>query len=405
MHQELPLLINITVALAVAFIGGVVARRIGLPTIVGYLVAGVAIGPFTPGFVGDIHTISQLAEIGVIFLMFGVGLHFSLVDLWQVRAIAAPGALLQMVLMTALGLALATLWGWSVSAGVVLGLAVSIASTVVLLRGLMDNQLLDTPHAQVAVGWLVLEDMATVLILVLLPALFGGEDGGGWQGMVEALLKAALFIAVMLIAGARFLPWLLRRIAFARSPELFILAVVTVALGTAVSAAQVFGVSLALGAFLAGVVLGESKESHQIGEGIVPFRDIFAVLFFVSVGMLVDPATLLANAGHVLALTVLIVVGKSLLTLLISFVLPGEGRTFLVVAAGLSQIGEFSFIVGQAGLALDVLTQDQYGLILAGALLSITLNPLMFKMLSVVEGILRRAPGVWKRMDRPVEES
>jgi monovalent cation:H+ antiporter-2, CPA2 family len=403
MHQELPLLINITVALVVAFIGGVIARRIGLPTIVGYLVAGVAIGPFTPGFVGDIHTISQLAEIGVIFLMFGVGLHFSLRDLWQVRAIAIPGALLQMVLVTVLGLGLAYLWGWSAPAGLVLGLAVSIASTVVLLRGLMDHQLLETPHGQVAVGWLVLEDMATVLILVLLPALFGGEGSGGLQNMIVALLKAALFVVVMLFAGSRFLPWLLRRIVFTRSRELFILAVVTVALGTAVSAAEVFGVSLALGAFLAGVVLGESKESQQIGEDILPFRDIFAVLFFVSVGMLVNPATLLANAGHVLALMALIVVGKSLLTLLISFLLPGEGRTFLVVAAGLSQIGEFSFIVGQTGLALNVITQDQYGLILAGALLSITLNPLMFKLIPFAEGVLRRLPGVWKRMDRPVE--
>lgn len=391
MHHELPLLINVTVALVVAFIGGIVARRVGLPTIVGYLVAGVAIGPFTPGFVGDIDTISQLAEIGVIFLMFGVGLHFSLRDLWQVRAIAAPGAGLQMVLMTLLGLGLATLWGWSMSAGVVLGLAISIASTVVLLRGLMEHQLLDTLPGKVAVGWLVLEDIATVLILVLLPALFGG-DGGGWQNAVEAVLKAAVFVAIMLFAGSRLLPWLLRRIVFTRSRELFILAVVTVALGTAVSAAQVFGVSVALGAFLAGVVLGESKESHQIGEGIIPFRDIFAVLFFVSVGMLVNPATLLANAGQVLALTVLIIVGKSLLTLLIGFFIPHEGRTFLVVAAGLSQIGEFSFIVGQAGLALNVLTQDQYGLILAGALLSITLNPLMFKLIPVAEKMLRRSP-------------
>src|SRR4051812_10269686 len=204
MHQELPLLLNITVALVVAFIGGVIARRIGLPTIVGYLVAGVAIGPFTPGFVGDIHTISQLAEIGVIFLMFGVGLHFSLSDLWQVRAIAIPGALLQMILMTVLGLGLGYLWGWTIAAGLVLGLAISIASTVVLLRGLMDHQLLDTPHGQVAVGWLVLEDMATVLILVMLPALLGETGSGGVQTVIVALLKASVFVAIMLFAGSRF---------------------------------------------------------------------------------------------------------------------------------------------------------------------------------------------------------
>lgn len=399
MHHELPLLINITVALVVAFMGGIVARRLGLPSIVGYLVGGVLIGPFTPGFVGDAATISQLAEIGVIFLMFGVGLHFSLRDLWAVRAIAIPGALLQMGLATAAGIGLASLWGWTLSAGVVLGLAISIASTVVLLRGLMDNGLLETQHGQVAVGWLVLEDMATVLILVLLPALFSTDGGGGFGNAIWALGKAALFVGIMLVVGARLLPWLLQHIAFTKSRELFILAVVAVALGTAVGAAQLFGVSVALGAFLAGVVLAESDESHAIGEEALPFRDIFAVLFFVSVGMLVNPLALVSNIWQVLAITLLIVVGKALLTVLSGLLLPGEGRTFLVVAAGLSQIGEFSFIVGQAGMALGVLSQEQYGLILAGALLSIIVNPLMFKAIAPTERVLQRLPGLWRRLN------
>lgn len=399
MH-DLHLLTDIAVALVTAFAGGLVARRLGLPTIVGYLLAGMAIGPFTPGFVGNVDDISQLAELGVIFLMFGVGLHFSLRDLWTVRAIAIPGALLQMGLATLLGFALTQFWGWSISAGLVLGLAVSIASTVVLLRGLMDNGLLNTPHGQVAVGWLVLEDLATILILVFLPAFFGGAEGITWQTAGLPLLKAALFVGLMLLVGKQLLPWLLTRIAFSRSRELFILAVVAAAVGTALGSAELFGVSLALGAFLAGVVLGESSLSHQIGAEVLPFREIFAVVFFVSVGMLVNPAYLIANAGQVLALTALIIVGKAVITLLLGFVLPAPGRTILVVAAGLSQIGEFSFIVGQAGVGLGILTQDQYSLILAGALLSIVLNPLLFRLIPVVERALGRFPRLWARLDR-----
>ena len=400
MHHDLPLLINIAVALVVAFAGGLLARRLGFPTIVGYLLAGLVISPFTPGFVGDVATISQLAELGVIFLMFGVGLHFSLSDLWAVRAIAVPGALLQIAIATALGFALTQLWGWTSAAGLVLGFAVSIASTVVLLRSLTDNGLLNTRHGQVAVGWLVLEDLATILILVLLPALFGGGESASLATVGLALLKAALFVGLMLVAGARLLPWLLTRIAFTRSRELFILAVVAVAVGVALGSAELFGVSLALGAFLAGVVLGESRMSHQIGADVVSFRDVFTVVFFVSVGMLVNPAYVLANIGHVLALTALIVVAKPIFTLLLGLVLPASGRTMLVAAAGLGQIGEFSFIVGQAGVALAVLTQDQYSLILAGALLSIVLNPLLFRLLPVSERALKGFPALWQRLDR-----
>lgn len=399
MH-EIPLLTNIAVALTVAFLGGLVARRIGLPTIVGYMLAGVAIGPFTPGFVGDIEAISQLAELGVIFLMFGVGIHFSFRDLWEVRDIAVPGAIGQMAFATTLGLGVTRLWGWSVSSGLVLGLAISIASTVVLLRGLMDNGLLNTRHGRVAVGWLVLEDLATVLILVALPALAPTGGGVNWQATGLTLLKAALFVGLMLLVGARLVPWLLLLITQMHSRELFILTILAIALGTALGSAMLFGVSLALGAFLAGVVVSESTVSHQVGADLLPFREAFAVLFFVSVGMLVNPVYLLANAGQVLSLTALIVIGKAVIAALLGFLFPHPARTALVVGAGLSQIGEFSFIVGQAGLALGLLDRDQYSLILAGALLSITVNPLMFRLIGPVESALQRFPTLWRRLNR-----
>jgi CPA2 family monovalent cation:H+ antiporter-2 len=407
MDHELALFATITMALLTAFVGGYIARRLGLPTMVGYLVAGMVIGPFTPGFVGDTAAASELAEMGVIFMMFGVGLHFSLKDLWNVRAIAIPGAVLQMLIATILGFALTQLWGWSVTSGLVLGLAVSIASTVVLLRGLEDNGMLNTAHGKVVIGWIVFEDLATIAILVLLPTLVGGTGDHATEGIGSALLKTAIFVAIMLLAGARLMPWLLTQIARTRSRELFILAVVTVALGTAFGAAELFGVSLALGAFLAGMVVGESDISHQVGAEVLPFRDLFSVIFFVSVGMLVNPAVILANAGQVIILTLVIVIGKGILTLLLGTVLPASGRTMLVVAAGLSQIGEFSFIVGQAGVSLGILSQDQYGLILAGSVLSIVLNPFMFRAIPAVERALQHVPILWKRLDRggPMPES
>lgn len=410
MH-ELTLLINIAVALVVAFVGGLVARRIGLPTMVGYMLAGIAIGPFTPGFVGDVDTISQLAELGVIFLMFGVGLHFSFSDLWRVRNIAIPGALAQMTLATLLGFGLSQLWGWSVAAGLVLGLAVSMASTVVLLRGLMDNGLLNTRHGQAAVGWLVLEDLAAVVILVLMPSLAQASGGFDWRSLGLTLLKAVVFALVVLFAGKKLIPWLLLHIALTRSRELFILAVLAISLGTALGAAEIFGVSLALGAFVAGAVVSESPLSHQVGADVLPFREAFAVLFFVSIGMLANPGYLLANLGPVTGLAALVVVGKPILTALLGFLLPAPARTALVVAAGLSQIGEFSFILGQAGLALGLLDQNQYSLILAGALVSITVNPLMYRLIAPAEKMLRRNVRLWTALDRhgpapvPLEES
>lgn len=400
--HELGLLTNVTMALVGAFGGGFAARKVGLPPMAGYLLAGVAIGPFTPGFVGDPAEIGQLAEMGVIFMMFGVGLHFSLGDLWRVRRIAIPGAILQMLISAALGFTLARSWGWTTEAALVLGTALSIASTVVLLRGLMDQGLLNSFHGQVAVGWLVLEDLATIAILVLMPALVGSGQapGGPWIPVAAALGKTAVFVVLMLLVGKRALPWLLTHISHTRSRELFLLAVVALALGVAMGAAWVFGVSLALGAFLAGVVIHESHVGHKVAAELLPFRDVFVVLFFVSVGMLVNVGDLVRDWKQVAALVSLVVVGKAVLTLFLGFVLPAPARTMLVVAAGLSQIGEFSFIVGQAGLGLGLLDSGQYGLILAAALFSIVLNPLLFRALPRVERLLARAPRFYRRLDR-----
>ncbi|GAB4580793.1 MAG: cation:proton antiporter [Anaerolineales bacterium] len=399
MH-EVTLLLNIAIALVVAFFGGILARRLGLPTLIGYMLGGIVIGPFTPGFVGDTETISQLAELGVIFLMFGVGLHFSFKDLWKVRAVAIPGAVGQMACATLLGFGLSQMMGWTVASGVVLGLSISIASTVVLLRGLMDNGLLNTPHGQAAVGWLILEDLATVLILILLPTLSNTTGAFDWAELGLTLLKATLFILLVVFVGNRLIPWMLLQIAHTRSRELFILAILAIALGIALGAAEVFGVSLALGAFVAGVVVSQSPLSHQVGADVLPFQEAFAVLFFVSIGMLVNPLYLFENVGLVLLLTSLIIVGKPVTTFLLGLIFPWPARTTLVVSAGLSQIGEFSFILGSAGVALGILDREQYSLLLAGALLSITVNPGMFRLIESVEKWLERVPPLWRWMNR-----
>ncbi len=411
MLHELPILLNITVALLAAFVGGLLARQLKLPSMVGYLLAGVAIGPFTPGFIGDLFTIQQLAELGVIFLLFDVGLHFSLSDLWAVRDTVLSGALIQLVVITGLGLLLAYLWGWSLAAGVLLGVALTIASTVVLIRNLMDQGLLNTSHGQVAVGWSILEDLIAVLILVLLPALATNTQEPLWQTAGVALLKTAAFAVLMLVAGTRIIPWFLLRMAHLRSRELFIVAIVVITVGTAIGASSVFGVSLALGAFLAGVVVSESALSHQVGAELVPFRETFAVLFFVSVGMLVDPLYALSHAGELFLLVLVIVVGKFVLTVLQGMFFPRPAQTALVLAAGRSQIGEFSFILGATAVALGLLKQEQYTLLLTGALLSITLNPFLFRALPWIEARLRKVPALWSLLDRhgpvqaPVPES
>jgi monovalent cation:H+ antiporter-2, CPA2 family len=411
MQHELPILLNITVALLAAFIGGLLARSLKLPPMVGYMLAGVAIGPFTPGFIGDLSTIQQLAELGVIFLLFDVGLHFSLRDLWAVRDTVISGALIQIVVITGLGLLLAHLWEWSLAAGVLLGLALTIASTVVMIRNLMDQGLLNTSHGQVAIGWSVVEDLVAVLILVLLPALSTNTAEPLWQTVGLALLKTGAFAVLMLVAGTRIIPWFLLQLAHLRSRELFIVAIVVITVGTAIGASSVFGVSLALGAFLAGVVVSESALSHQVGAEITPFRETFAVLFFVSVGMLVNPLYLLSHAAEVLLLLMVIVLGKFVLTLLQGVLFPRPARTALILAAGRSQIGEFSFILGAAAVALGVFKEEQYELLLAGALLSITLNPFLFRALPWIETQLRKMRAFWSLLDRhgpvqaPIAES
>ncbi len=393
------MLTNITVALFAAFLGGIIARRLNLPTIVGYLLAGIVIGPFTPGFVGDVGAIGQLAEIGVIFLMFGVGLHFSLRDLWVVRDIALPGAVIQMALVTALGFGLTQLWGWTIGASLIFGVAISIASTVVLLRALEDRGLLNTIHGRVAMGWLVVEDIVSVAILVLLRA-FGENSDAILQVGLLTMAKAGIFVALMLFIGMRFVPWLFVRMAFIESRELFILTVIVVALGTAFAASEFFGVSLALGAFLAGITINESTTSYQVGADVLPFREVFTILFFVSVGMLVNPLYLVANAGHVLAVTAVVVIAKPILTALFALVFPYPALTALIVGAGRSQIGEFSFLLGTAALGLRLLNADQYSLILACAVLSIVVNPLVFRAVHPIASWLKKHPDLWARLDR-----
>jgi monovalent cation:H+ antiporter-2, CPA2 family len=418
MPHETALIATMSVALALAFVFGFLATRLGLPAIVGYLLAGVAVGPFTPGFVADAGLAQQLAEIGVILLMFGVGIHFSMRDLLAVRAVAVPGAIGQIVLTSLPAIGLTLWWGWGIEAGIVLGLAISVASTVVLLRALTENDLLETTHGKIAVGWLIVEDLLTVLALVLLPTLAGGSVDShdaavstaaaspGWITILVTvcltLAKVTVLVAVMLFAGARFVPWLLIQVSRTGSRELFILAVLAVAFGIAFGSSVLFGVSLALGAFLAGLVVGESDLSHQAAEDALPLRDAFAVLFFVSVGMLFDPSILWTSPGRVLAVMALIVVAKPLIALLLVVALGRPTRTGLIVGAGRAQIGEFSFILAELGRSLGMLPTEGYNLILAGALASITLNPVLFRLIGPLEAWLGRSADE-ERGIRPVE--
>lgn len=397
---HLPLVVNIVVALGYALIGGLIARRLGLPTLAGYMLAGVAVGPVTPGFQADPDAINQLAEFGVILLMFSVGLHFSLRDLWQVRRIAVPGALVQMAVITVAGFAVGRLWGFSTGGAWVLGISISVASTVVLLRGFMDHGWLDSIHGKVAVGWLIFEDLLTVSILVLLPAIASAEGSSGLSSGLVAIGKAILFVALMLLVGNRVMPLLLGWVVRTHSRELFVLAALAVAAGTALASAEWFGVSLALGAFVAGVVVSESPFSHQVSADLLPFREAFAVIFFVSVGMLIDPVRIVSQWDQVLVITLIAVFGKAIVSALIAFALPVPARTGLIVGAGRSQIGEFSFIVGQAGVSMALLDQAQYALIVAAAIISITINPFMLRLVDPIERWLKRRPGLWRRLDR-----
>ncbi len=388
-----------------ASICGYAADRLRLPPLVGYLVAGVLIGPFTPGIVADGELAAQLAEMGVILLMFGVGLHFSASDLLAVRGIAIPGAIGQIVLATLLGVGLASLWGWSLGAGIVLGLSLSVASTVVLLKALEERNLLGTPSGRVAIGWLIVEDLAMVLALVLLPALadllgggaaadpaHGTAQGSGGSLMLTlaiTLAKVGVFAVLAIFFGPKVVPWILTKVARTGSRELFTLSVLALAVGIAYGSAEVFGVSFALGAFFAGLVLGESHLSHKAAAESLPLQDAFSVLFFVSVGMLFDPSVLVEDPLAVLGVLALIMVGKSIIGLGIVLLLGYPMSMGLTVAAGLAQIGEFSFILVGLGVAQGLISEEGQDLVLAGALLSITLNPLAFTLAGELQKWIR----------------
>lgn len=415
MPHDTTLISTIVMSLVLAFAGGFLASKLRLPPLVGYLLAGIAMGPFTPGFVGDETLAGQLAEIGVILLMFGVGLHFSIGDLLLVRNIAVPGAVAQILVATALGASLAHFWAWSFGAGLVFGLALSVASTVVLLRALEARNMIDSINGRIAMGWLIVEDLAMVLALVLLPALssiLGGDAPGlarhvAGQSLAATLaltlVKIALFLGLVLVVGKRFVPWVLKQVARTGSRELFTLSVLATALGIAYGSAELFGVSFALGAFFAGVVLNETDFSHRAAADSLPLQDAFAVLFFVSVGMLFDPSILWHEPFAVLAVLLTIIVGKSLAAFWIVLAFGYPVPTALAVSASLAQIGEFSFILVGLGVALDILPSEGRDLILAGALLSITFNPLVFSCLDRLESWLRNRPKIIARLERSGE--
>jgi CPA2 family monovalent cation:H+ antiporter-2 len=398
MPHHTPLIATIVAGLGIAFVLGAIAHRLRLPPLAGYLLAGVFIGPFTPGFVADQGLANELAEIGVILLMFGVGLHFSLKDLLAVRAIAIPGAIAQIALATTLGVGLAYALGWGLGGGLVFGLALSVASTVVLLRALQERRLVETERGRIAVGWLIVEDLAMVLALVLLPALSGMLGGkavdagaGGlagffgplnlWQSLLLTGAKLLAFVALMIVVGRRVVPWVLHYIAHTGSRELFRLGVLAIALGIAFGSAQLFGVSFALGAFFAGMILAESQLSHQAAQETLPLRDAFAVLFFVSAGMLFDPTIVISHPVTVLATVLIIVVGKTLAAYGIVRLFGHSQLTAATIAASLAQIGEFSFILAALGTGLGLLPDEGRDLILAGAIVSILLNPVFFIVL------------------------
>ena len=397
MPHHTSLIALLSVGFVSAFVFGLLAQRLKLSPLVGYLLAGIIVGPFTPGFVADQGLASQLAEIGVILLMFGVGLHFSLRDLLDVKGIAIPGALGQIAFVTAIGTGFGLWHGWDTMGAVVFGLALSVASTVVVMRALEERRLLDTRRGRIAIGWLVVEDLAMVLALVLLPAIAGALGAGEKIGaagiagaLVWTLVKVTAFVVVMLVVGKRAIPWILEHVAGLGSRELFTLSILAIALGVAFGAAYLFDVSFALGAFFAGMLLNESEQSHKAAADSLPMRDAFAVLFFVSVGMLFNPSIMLEQPMWVLATVGIIVLGNALVGYLIVRLLGLPKLTGLTISASLSQIGEFSFILAGLGLSQKLLPQEAHDLILAGALLSIIANPFLFAWLDA-----------WQRRQQP----
>jgi len=411
--HSITLITTIAAALGLALIMGFIAVRLKLPALVGYLVAGIIIGPATPGFVADLNLASQLAEIGVMLLMFGVGLHFSLSDLLAVRKIALPGAIIQVAVATALGMAVAAMWGWSIGQGLVFGLALSVASTVVLLRALESRGVLESVNGRIAVGWLVVEDLVMVLVLVLLPPLAGwlgsnadsvATESGGRSLLTTLIItlgEVTAFIVLMLVVGRRFFPWLLWQVARTGSRELFTLCVVAAAVGIAYASAELFGVSFALGAFFAGMVMRESALSHRAADESLPLRDAFAVLFFVSVGMLFDPAMLVNEPLRVLVVVAIIIVGKTVAAFFLVLAFRYPLNTALTVSASLAQIGEFSFILAGLGVNLGILSEQGQSLILAGALISIALNPLVFKAIEPAQVWIRSRSKLARTLERP----
>ena len=398
MPHHLDLILTLTGGLTAALVLGYIMHRLGLSPIVGYLLAGVAVGPSTPGFVANRELADQLAEIGVILLMFGVGLHFHLKDLLAVKRIAIPGALVQSLVATTLGALAALAFGWGAAAGLVFGLAISVASTVVLTRVLADNNELHTPVGHIAVGWLVVEDLFTVLVLVLLPALFSNHEAGGSvvMSLGVATLKIGALVACTVLVGDRLIPQLLAKVAATRSRDLFTLTVLVVALGIAVGSAKLFGVSMALGAFLAGMVVGRSEFSLRAASDALPMRDAFAVLFFVSVGMLFDPHALLAAPGAILATLAIVLLGKPLAAMGIVLWLGYPVRVALAVSMSLAQIGEFSFILAALGKELGILEPVAVNALVVAAIVSISLNPLLYQAVRPMEAWASRRPRLWQ---------
>jgi len=406
---DLPLLTTLAAGLSAAWLLGLLTKRLGLSPIVGYLLGGVVIGPYTPGFVGDEKIAHQLAEIGVILMMFGVGLHFNLKDLVAVRRIAIPGAVVQSLSATIVGTLIFLSFGWSWQSGMVIGMAMAVASTVVLLRMLMDLEMLATPHGHAAVGWLLVEDIFTVLALVFVPMLAvgdaaeaaaGSESAGGMvMAIGAAVAKFGVLVAILLLAGSRVIPWLLGRVAKLRSRELFTLTVLVLSIAIAVGSAVLFGVSVALGAFLAGMVVAQSPTSHQAAADALPLRDAFAVLFFVAVGMLFDPAFVVREPLMLAAGLGIVMIVKPIAALAIVSILGYPGRTGLTVALGLAQIGEFSFILGQVALLYGVIPPEGQQILVGVAMISITLNPFLFGSLDRIEASTRRVPWLWGLLD------
>jgi CPA2 family monovalent cation:H+ antiporter-2 len=426
MH-DLPLLTTIAAAFAAAWVLGLITQRIGLSPIVGYLLAGVVIGPFTPGFVGDVHLAQQLAEVGVILLMFGVGLHFHPKDLMAVKGIAIPGAIGQSLVATLLAMVAFHLFGWSWTSGLVLGMAMAVASTVVLLRVLMDREMLSTVHGHVAVGWLIVEDILTVIVLVLVPLMgtkmpgvveavggvaeagkelasgvvgdtpvAGSGGGGGFASVAWAFAKLGAMVVIVMLIGPRVVPWVLAQVAKLRSRELFTLTVLVLSVTIAVGSATIFGASVALGAFLAGMVVAQSPVSHQAAADALPMRDAFAVLFFVSVGMLFDPGFVLEQPGMVACGLGIVLIAKPLAALVIVMAIGYPVRTALTVAIGLGQIGEFSFIVAQVAREHGVMPEEGQHVLVGAAMVSITLNPLLFRLIDPIEEWLQARPRLWR---------